>query len=315
MANLEYNLLKHLKSYYDNQKIEFLEPPTRFGQGQTTTQMYRFKLSGIPMLSARLVLRLFSETVQEFGESTAYREGTIQNILCENNYPAPRAHIICETNEPLGGPFIIMDFMNGKPMLETTPIGEIPELLANAHYQLHKINPSTLIEILKKRNIDKARYDGTIFIDTMIIQHKIDWLKPAVNWIKDNEPKDRTGVICHGDFHPFNILIDQGKISAVLDWTTARIGEPERDVASTKNLLSFFGFLVPGINWSQVSNDYFNSYLSRVDFDSDKIEYYEALNCLNLLEGVEIGFINDIEGLRERLQFKIEEIMDLLLTR
>jgi len=138
------NLIKFLRSYYKNQKIKFKEPPTRFGQGQTT-KIYKFQLSDIPELPSPLVLRLFKETTQGSSEISAYREGTIQNILNRNDYPAPKAHIIYKDNKPLGGPFIIMDYINGKPMLEVTPAEEIPELLANAHCKLHQINPSFLI--------------------------------------------------------------------------------------------------------------------------------------------------------------------------
>jgi aminoglycoside phosphotransferase (APT) family kinase protein len=45
---------------------------------------------------------------------------------------------------------------------------------------------------------------------------------------------DRERVICHGDFHPLNVLVDRsvhpGRYS-VIDWTDAAVGDPHFDVA------------------------------------------------------------------------------------
>jgi tRNA A-37 threonylcarbamoyl transferase component Bud32 len=38
-------------------------------------------------------------------------------------------------------------------------------------------------------------------------------------------------VIVHGDFGPQNVLIDQGRISALVDWEFAHLGEPITDLA------------------------------------------------------------------------------------
>jgi aminoglycoside phosphotransferase (APT) family kinase protein len=46
-------------------------------------------------------------------------------------------------------------------------------------------------------------------------------------------------VICHGDFHPLNLMVDGEKLTGVIDWPQAIVAEPAYDVASTFVLLRF----------------------------------------------------------------------------
>jgi aminoglycoside phosphotransferase (APT) family kinase protein len=54
--------------------------------------------------------------------------------------------------------------------------------------------------------------------------------------------------LLHLDFHPLNVLVADGRISAVLDWANARIGDPRADLARTASILHF-GPLDPGVPW------------------------------------------------------------------
>jgi len=44
--------------------------------------------------------------------------------------------------------------------------------------------------------------------------------------------KAREATICHGDFHPLNILADKNQTTGVIDWSNAVIAEPAMDVGS-----------------------------------------------------------------------------------
>jgi aminoglycoside phosphotransferase (APT) family kinase protein len=45
--------------------------------------------------------------------------------------------------------------------------------------------------------------------------------------------------LLHLDFHPMNVLVSDGRVSAVLDWANARIGDPRADLARTASILQF----------------------------------------------------------------------------
>jgi len=53
-------------------------------------------------------------------------------------------------------------------------------------------------------------------------------------------------VLLHLDFHPMNVLVADSRVSAVLDWANARVGDPRADLARTASILRFAP-LDPGV--------------------------------------------------------------------
>lgn len=49
----------------------------------------------------------------------------------------------------------------------------------------------------------------------------------------------RADVLLHLDYHPLNVMVDGGRIAAVLDWANARPGDPRADLARTAGILRF----------------------------------------------------------------------------
>jgi aminoglycoside phosphotransferase (APT) family kinase protein len=50
--------------------------------------------------------------------------------------------------------------------------------------------------------------------------------------------------VCHGDLHPFNVLVD-GDRATLIDWTTATVTDPAFDVAFTSMVLRHAPIDVP----------------------------------------------------------------------
>jgi aminoglycoside phosphotransferase (APT) family kinase protein len=58
--------------------------------------------------------------------------------------------------------------------------------------------------------------------------------------------------VCHGDFHPDNVLID-GDVATIIDWTTACAGSPTADFALTSLILQL-GAPSPGSSlWTRIT--------------------------------------------------------------
>jgi aminoglycoside phosphotransferase (APT) family kinase protein len=58
--------------------------------------------------------------------------------------------------------------------------------------------------------------------------------------------------ICHGDFHPDNVLID-GDAATVIDWTTACVGNPTADFALTSLILDLGDPPPDASLWTRIS--------------------------------------------------------------
>ena len=47
----------------------------------------------------------------------------------------------------------------------------------------------------------------------------------------------RPEALLHLDYHPLNVLVEGGRVTAVLDWANARLGDPRADLARTTSIL------------------------------------------------------------------------------
>jgi aminoglycoside phosphotransferase (APT) family kinase protein len=55
----------------------------------------------------------------------------------------------------------------------------------------------------------------------------------------------RNDALIHLDFHPLNVLVEDGEVSGIIDWTNAAAGDPRADFAMTASILCV-GPIPPG---------------------------------------------------------------------
>jgi aminoglycoside phosphotransferase (APT) family kinase protein len=94
---------------------------------------------------------------------------------------------------------------------------------------------------------------GRVFGRTQATIHSVPApvsLTYPVSWVEWANPnaalRDRLltlsaqrDVLLHLDYHPMNVLVGNGHITAVLDWANARGGDPRADLARTASILRF----------------------------------------------------------------------------
>jgi len=213
----------------------------------------RFGLRGAPdALSGPLVLRLFQPTVDT---QRASRETAVQNALAELGYPAPRVFITEARSEPLGGPFLIMERLPGRPLgsefegLSLKGVGqtldvlrqlprvrrELLQLWGEAQTCLHALPTGDFVDRVERSGLagENLTFDASFAsLRSSAKQLGVDELRPAIDWLMAHRPRSQNLVICHGDFQPLNILADQGRLTGVIDWAKATIADPALDYAA-----------------------------------------------------------------------------------
>ncbi|CAN5730820.1 hypothetical protein BH23CHL2_BH23CHL2_04300 [soil metagenome] len=104
----------------------------------------------------------------------------------------------------------------------------------------------------------QSRRYGEQFGELQARLHDIDpppALPRAIDWpARDVYPDDLrarleqlsadNGRLVHLDYHPGNVLVDNGRVSGLIDWTNARAGDPRFDLARSLLLLR----LMPGLD-------------------------------------------------------------------
>ena len=316
-------LLTYLRNELNNQSVQYRSFPTPLTGGYGS-YMYKFQLNEVSdELSSPLVLRLF---LKYYPAGQAQLEGLAQNAIADAGYPAPPVYFINSDPTILGGEFIIMKFMPGQMMMDAYPIEVVPEKLAQAHVALHKIDPQFLIKALTKNGFFSLQSKGYYFenlktyIDSTEAQlnaNNVTWLNPGLQWVKDHYPTGNIRlVINHSDFHPYNILVDQGKISAVLDWMGVKLWEPEHDVATNIIVWTCVApSTIPNIDWIQFTNRYFECYMNEYPLNLERLEYYNAWRCIRSLFTYDVLKVDVFgrPGVQERLINRFEQITGIEL--
>ncbi len=287
-------LIAYLRDELNDSTIEYDSPLIQL-QGGFETAIYQFQLKGVQKeLNKRLVLRLYPES---YGPENAVWESSIQNALAKERYPVAKAYFICTDKSIIGGAFFIMDFLSGKPMM-TAPVEAIAGILGQSHAAMHGIDPEPLIKSLSEQGIDKntCRLSNR-FVPLKDRASKLPWIRDGVNWlIKNRPPEPERLAVCHGDFHPLNILIQDGKITGVLDWGGFLIADPALDIANTivvttipsKHLASTVEQDFSSVDWEMVTELYLDAYRSQRLLDSTHLEYYRIMRSVNaLIQGFE----------------------------
>jgi aminoglycoside phosphotransferase (APT) family kinase protein len=197
------------------------------------------------------VLRLFRE-----GEPDRARfEAAVQNALAEAGFPAPRAPLAADNASHLGGAFVVMRRCSGRMLGETiyelseqgdirtsVSLGllrryfEMLRLLTAAQARLHEMDPEPVLRAWERmgRPRDGRGFEGRIeWLRERVDQARLDGLRPGLAWLDERRPPPPARLsICHGDFNPNNLLVEDGELRGVLDWTHATIADPAFDVAA-----------------------------------------------------------------------------------
>lgn len=174
----------------------------------------------------------------------------------ERGFPAPEALWVDTEHRLLpGADFLVMRMSPGRTggnvFRSTEALSDsLMEVLGRGVGALHALPP--LVELDNLTNSIRADlWDQPIGPVTR--RYIEDWrsyflanshnpspaLMALYDWVLDNVP-DAPGrpVLVHGDIGFHNMLIDEGRLSALVDWEFAHIGDPAEDMGSIRNVMS-----------------------------------------------------------------------------
>ncbi|MEF2965320.1 aminoglycoside phosphotransferase family protein [Paenibacillus sp. M1] len=204
-------------------------------------------------------------------------------LVCTLDLDAPQTYEMIESEHRMG---IVYEYAEGQTLLNrisTKPwtVAAGARLMAELHFRMHRQQAG-----LKRNQHDALRQSiqSTDLLD--------EREKRTITVFLDSLP--RADSLCHGDFHPDNILV--GDRNWVIDWMNAVSGNPAADVARTVLLLSH-GSMPEGIPAIQrgivqfIRSRLRNTYIKRY-FQLSKLSYPEVerwmlpVAAARLMEGV-----------------------------
>jgi len=311
-------LLAWLRRVWEAPELAYAEAPEPI-LGGNATFIYGFEVRGGPAdRGGPLILRLFRRGQQA---DAVRAEATVQRTVSELGYPAPRVLLACTDPCVLGAPFLIMQRVPGETLLSglaptrshamrvnpwrllgSAPgrLLALPRVIARWQKRLHALDPEPLRQAAREqalpphllgldRELERLR---TALHGAPDEAHAC--FASAVDWIQRQRPGESPeAVICHGDFHPVNVLVRDGAVAGVIDWSDALLAPPAFDVAQTRLLFRFAPLEVPAamrgiasVGKRLLSREFVSEYARRSEVDLEALDYYEALRIVRELMGV-----------------------------
>jgi len=290
LSQVSDSILSFFKDELGEMKIGYESSPVQLEGGNETT-IFHFKLNGDhPSLSKPLILRKFRK---EHEPNHSIQEKIVHNSLVDQGFPVPYVHFTCINNDYLGSQILIMDYMPG----DILPMVFGPDtniVLGKTHAALHNANSIRINEDLIAEGFGGRQHSIEGKLDWLLEEcEHLPWLENVVRWLMENRPSECDfPSICHGDFHPGNLLAKDGVVSAILDWSCCQISDPVMDVASTLVVFNAATkHLIPAFDSNIETRKYLDAYKSERDLDKQYLEYYQVLGCAIALFAGTIGVL------------------------
>jgi aminoglycoside phosphotransferase (APT) family kinase protein len=281
-------LRAHLSSHLGT-AVTFAEAPERIGRG-FDTYIYAFRLlgGGLDETWARpLVLRLYPAERQA---DKAEREAAVQRFAAERGYPALAPLAVERRAAAFGLPVMLLERVQGEPMLDLIGknplrIGRLLARMAEAHVALHSLPvddcPLPNDRPLVMRKLEDIRPNVAAAKDAEFARG-LRWLEECKDVVIDEKPS-----LCHGDFHPLNIMVSGDGALTVLDWPDAVIGDRHCDVARTMVVFhiawiaaeSRLEKLALRYGRGFLTSRYLDRYRRRLKLDSERLRYWQAVHA------------------------------------
>jgi len=307
--------LAYLARKFDRPSLAYAEGPTRISGGYDAS-IFGFALKDPPpSLDGPLILRLNRPVVDALRIKV---ETTVHNWLAGQGYIIPAVRLSETDASILGGRLTVMTRIAGRPLAHEverilggasmaakvggllrlpTMLGEITEAWVDAQVRLHALDPAPLLAAFSAAGLDPAilTLEGQLARwSAGARQFAPEALTPVVDWLHANRPPTTLrAAVCHGDFHPLNILADNGKVTGVIDWVNVVVAPAEMDVGSAIANIGTVPFDVPTalalplrLIIARILRNYRRAYAARRPLDARAVGYFEVFRCLAQLVAV-----------------------------
>jgi aminoglycoside phosphotransferase (APT) family kinase protein len=179
---------------------------------------------------------------------TVAEEFKIVKIAFEAGLPIAEPLWLEQDEKKLGIRFMVSRLVPGKNYGSAMGVDKLPKVVARALIgslaAMHAIPISRFAMRLRRTPLAKWFQYKTLADNTR--QNTVQWLSmvetrphissPALaaisKWLLDNVPDDQgDAALVHCDFAPHNVLVDEERVTGILDWESARIGDPAEDLS------------------------------------------------------------------------------------
>ena len=207
--------------------------------------------------------------------------------------PTPKAYWYEEDPSVLGGPFFVMEKVEGEVpnpwsragkqfYTDAAKRGKLPRSFVEALASLHNLDwRGAGLDFIGVPGDGKDFALREIAKWESLINQSIRKPEPVLTellmWLKANAPETRRLAFVHGAYRTGNLMIKDDEVSAIIDWELQVIGDPMYDVAYVLSDLNREGSPLLSC---VIERDFFVDYyqqLTGIKIDFDACHYYQVL--------------------------------------
>jgi aminoglycoside phosphotransferase (APT) family kinase protein len=244
------------------------------------------------------------------------REYRVISALQGTGVPVARPIAACSDLDVIGAPFYVMEHVDGVVLRTTAQAGlvtpeqgrEVSERLAEMLAAIHAVDLAAtgLTDFGRPVGYMQRQFSRWQRQWELSASREVPGYTDLVRRLADGLPADGEGTLVHGDFRVDNVLISlpRPRITAVVDWEMATLGDPLADIGLTlvywadptdtdwmeaevgANITAAPGFLT--------REEFASRYAARSGRDLSGVGYYMAFGCFKLavvLEGINARFL------------------------
>ena len=246
-----------------------------------------------------IILRQFDnkEWLLEEPDLVSHESASLKRVS-NGDLPAPSLLAADETGVKSGMPSVLMTKVEGKVVLEPEDFHVWTDGLAKTLSEIHRIEagmfPWKYAPYMNRENVEIPGWT-----------RKTDVWKLALDRLHGTKPKYRETFI-HRDFHPANVLWNDGEVSGIVDWPNTCVGPAGIDVGHCRVNLA----LLHGVEIADLFLEAYRHHATEFVYDP----YFDIVSIFDAIDGpltVYKGWTDlGVEGLTDRM---MESRMDVFM--
>jgi aminoglycoside phosphotransferase (APT) family kinase protein len=296
MSDLQQTLAAWLATWWPGTEVTVTEP-VLLGGG-SSKQNWSFDATRADADGAAVEPLILRQDAEEGVVSTSLAvESELMDGLVGTGVPVPAVRGVDTTGAIFGRPSIVVSRLPGRAdravLREVDPFGlgaegrlSLAHQLADLLADVHAVDAGRLAAILPDPGPDPAAHELLHWTAQLAGERERGHGEAAVlddtlRWLHANRPDPPARlVLVHGDFRPANVLVDAGRVTALLDWELAHLGDPFDDLGWYTGAIYRREHFLDG--WGV--DDFLGRYHERTATrpDAGRLRFWQVLSTLRL---------------------------------
>lgn len=170
------------------------------------------------------------------------REYRVMKALQATDVPVPAMLALCEDDSILGTPFYLMEFVEGRVLLDQALPGMAPDQRLATYREMNRVLAALHKVDYRSVGLETFGKSGN-YVQRQIArwsrqcegsrQPLPDAMRRLMDWLPAHVPAAEETTLLHGDYRLDNLVFHptQPRVVAVLDWELSTLGDPLADLS------------------------------------------------------------------------------------